>query len=314
MFVSGPPAVPPARRDLHLVRAARRTFSGPAGFLADPASRARVGRYLADMTRPYGQEVPADLPGGPLSPELGQSYGEMAEALIGPAVWPDEPVDLLVLAFSIHDLWPGRPAAAYLSHLTPGAPMAFALCDQGSAAAFSGLRIAREYVSSAGLRRALLIVVEQAALPYRSPVPLPSQHQAVAMLYGDGDGDGDGEAGGSDSGSGRPQARVTGLRQHPGVLPGEAAVLAAAGLKELAASHDEVGLVLSGTLAEVWAAPAAGRVRVMPPGQPSTGVWWGLIDELAGETGRPGLVVAADYDPGLGYLCLAAFETGPRPG
>jgi hypothetical protein len=303
VFVARPPAAPPLSRDFHLVRAVRRTFSGPAGFLADPASRARVGQYLADMAGPYGREVPAALFGDPLSPELGQSYGEMGEALLGSAVSPDESVDLLILAFSIHDLWPGRPAAAYLSHLTPGAPMAFALCDQGSAAAFSALRIAREYASSAGIRRALLIVVEQAALPYRSPVPLPAQHRGIAMLYGHSDGD-----------SARPMARVTGLRQHPGVLPGAAAGLAADDLKELAAGRQEVGLVLSAALAAVWTAPVAGRVRVMPPGQPSTGVWWGLIDEFDGAAGRPDLLVAADYDPGLGYLCLTAFETAPRPG
>ena len=299
MFVARPPAGPPLSRDLHLVRAVRRTFTGPAEFLADPGNRAPVGEYLADMARPYAREVPAALFGEPPSPALGHSYGEMAEALIGPAVPADEPVDMLVLAFSVHDLRPGRQTAAYLSHVTPGAPMAFAICDQGSAAAFSGLRIAREYASSAGIRRALLIVVEQAALPYSSPVPLPAQHRGVAMLCGDG---------------ARPQARITGLRQHAGVPPGDAAGLAEADLKELAASHHEVGLVLSAALAAVWTAPAAGRVRVMPPGQPSTGVWWGLIDELASDAGQPDLLVAADYDPGLRYLCLTAFETGPRSG
>jgi 4-hydroxymandelate oxidase len=273
-----------------------RSFTGPAEFLADAANRARVGEYLADMVRPYAREMPAALFGESPSPALGHSYGEMAEALIGSAVSAEEPVDLLVLAFSIHDLWPGRQTAAYLSHLTPGAPMAFAVCDQGPAAAFSGLRIARGYASSAAIRRALLIVVEQAALPYSTPVTLPSQHRGVAMLFGDG---------------ALPLARVTALRQHPGVPPGGAAALAAADLAELAAGHDEVGLVLGDALAAVWAAPGAGRVRVMPPGQPSTGVWCGLIDELTGDAGHPGLVVAADYDPGLRYLCLTAFAAGP---
>jgi hypothetical protein len=301
VFVARPPAGPPLHRDrdLHLVRAVRRSFTGPAEFLADPANRARVGEYLADMARPYAREVPAALFGESPSPALGHSYGEMAEALIGSAVTAEEPVDLLVLAFSIHDLWPGRQTAAYLSHLTPGAPMAFAVCDQGPAAAFSGLRIAREYASSAAIRRALLIVVEQAALPYSSPVTLPSQHRGVAMLLGDG---------------AVPLAWVTALRQHPGVPPGGAAGLAAADLAELAAGHHEVGLVLGDALAGVWAAPGAGRVRVMPPRQPSTGVWWGLIDELTGDAGHPGLVVVADYDPGLRYLCLTAFATGPRTG
>jgi 4-hydroxymandelate oxidase len=297
VFAARPPAGPSARRDLQLVRAVRRTFTGPAAFLADPAGRARVGEYLADMARPYALEVPAALFGEPPSPALGHSYGEMAEALIGPAVPAGEPVDLLVLAFSVHDLRPGRQTAAYLSHVTPGAPMAFAVCDQGSAAAFSGLRVAREYASSAGIRRALLIAVEQAALPYSCPEPLPAQHQGVAMLYGDGPA---------------PQATLAGLRQHPGVRPGDAASLAAADLKELAAGQDDVRLVVSDALGAVWAAPAAGRVRVMPPGQPSTGVWWGLTGELARDAGRRGLLVAADYDPGLRYLSLAAFSTGPR--
>lgn len=111
-----------------------------------------------------------------------------------------------------------------------------------------------------------------------------------------------------------PQARVAGVRQHPGVPPGGVAGLAAADLTELAAGHREVGLVLGDALAAAWTAPVAGRVRVMPPGQPSTAVWWGLIDELASGAGHPGLLVAADYDPGLRYLCLTAFDTGPRAG
>jgi hypothetical protein len=291
VFVTRPPAAPPPCRDLYLVRAERRAFEGPAGFLADPANRARVGEYLADMARPYVREVSAALFGEPPAPALGHSYGEMAEALIGPLVSEEEPVGLLVLAFSVHDLRPGRQTAAYLSHVTPGAPMAFAICDQGSAAAFSGLRIAREYASSAGIRRALLIVVEQASLPYDCPAPVPAQHRGVAMLYDDRAG---------------PAPRVAGVRQHPDVPPGTVAGLAAADLAELAGGR-KVGLVLGDALAAAWT-PPAGRVRVMPPGQPSTGVWWGLIDELGGDAGRPDLVVAADYDPGLRYLCLTAFE------
>ena len=162
-----------------LVGAQRRVFTGSAQFLADPANRARVAEYLTDMARPYAVEVSA------AGTALGHSYGEMAEPLIAALVPPDEPVDLLVLAFSVHDLRPGRQTAAYLSHVTPGSPMAFAICDQGSAAAFSGLRIAREYASSTGVRRALLIVVEQAEIPYDCRAQLPSQHRGVAMLYGD---------------------------------------------------------------------------------------------------------------------------------
>jgi hypothetical protein len=319
VFVARPPAATPLRHDLYLVRAGRRSFSGSAEFLADADNRARVGEYLADMGRPYGREVPAAPFGEPPSPDLGHSYGEMAEALIGSVVPADEPVDLLVLAFSVHDLRPGRQTAAYLSHVTPGEPMAFAVCDQGSAAAFSGLRIAREYAASASVQRALLVVVEQSSLPYDGPATLPAQHQAVAMLYhNEPDGDGPGRAvlGGS---SAIEPARVAGVRQHPGVPPGGVAALAAADLAGLAAGHQDVALVLSDALAAVWTAPAAGRVRVMPPGQPSTDVWWGLIDELTGDkdpdapVDPASLLVVADYDPRLRYLCLTAFDTAARP-
>jgi hypothetical protein len=321
VLVARPPAGPPARRDLHLVRAARRTFTGSAEFLGEAGNRARVGEYLADMARPYGLHVPATLFSAPPSGALGHSYGEMAQALIGPLVPADEPVGLLVLAFSVHDLRPGRQTAAYLSHVTPGAPMAFAICDQGCAAAFSGLRIAGEYVASAGIGRALLVVVEQAALPYPSPGPVPAQHQGIAMLYADAAAAGGDAAAASETGAATQdrdagamtRARVVGVRQHPGVPAAAVADLAAAGLSELAAGQDQVSLVLSSTAAAVWATPAAGRVRVMPPGQPSTGVWWGLLDELSGEAGqaRPGFVVAADYDPHLRYLCLTAFDLSP---
>ncbi len=265
MFVARPPASPTLRRDLDLVRAVRGTFTGPAEFLADPENRARVALYLTDLARPYGIAVPQAQFGEPPASNLGHSYGEMAAALIGSAVSEQEPVDLLVLAFSGHDLRPGRQTAAYLSDVTPGAPIAFAICDQGSMAAFSGLRIASEYAASAGISRALLIVVEQAALPYDCPVPLPARHQAVAMLYGD---------------CAQPQARVTRVHQHAGVEPADVATLAAADLADLAAGHQEIGLLLTDALAALWTDPAATRVRAIPPGQPSTGLWWTLIDEL----------------------------------
>src|SRR5215217_3634459 len=147
MFVTRP-GRPAPRTGLRLVRAERATFTGPAQFLSDEGNRASAGTYFADMTRPYGAEL------APVSAALGHSYGEMAKALLEKVVPAQEPVDLLVLAFSIHDMWPGRATAAYLSHLCPGTPLSFAICDQGSAAAFSGLRIAREYLGVAGCRQA----------------------------------------------------------------------------------------------------------------------------------------------------------------
>jgi hypothetical protein len=288
VFAARPPAGPAPRPDLHLAGAARRAFAGSTDFLADAENRARIAEYLADMTRPYAIEVAAEL--------TGHSYGEMAEPLIAELVCPDEPVDLLVLSFSGHDLRPGRPTAAHLSHVTPGSPLAFAVCDQGSAAPFSGLRIAREYACTAGVRRALLIAVEQAVIPYQCQARLPSEHRAVAMLFTD---------------SGPSRARVTDVCQHPDVPPEQVAGLAAAEAVRLSTGDHKVTLVLSDSLAEVWSVPPRGRVRVMPASQPFTGVWWGVIDELNASTGDRILLIAADYDPGLRYLCLTVFEKEP---
>ncbi|WP_158839832.1 2-hydroxy-acid oxidase [Saccharothrix deserti] len=259
---------------MRLIRAERRTFTGAAGILDDDDHRADVAAYFADMTRPFGAELDTEL--------SGHSYGEMAKALVAAVVPAAEPVDLLVLAFSIHDMWPGRATATYLSHLCPGTPLSFAVCDQGSAAPFTGLRVIRDY----GARRALLIVVEQASLPYDSTTAPPLEHRGVAMLY-----------------SGHPGTRVTDLRQYPDVAPEAVAGLASLGVAELSAGHPGARVVLSDSLAAVWPGPPD-HTRA-PVGQPTTGVWWHLAEALAGSGGP---VVIGDYDRELRYLCFAVVE------
>jgi 4-hydroxymandelate oxidase len=287
--VPGAPAVGPLGP--RLVRAERRTFAGPAGFLADAGNRAAVGAYLSDLVRAYPAEGEEALP-VPVSPEQGQSYGEMAEALIGALVPADQPVGLLVLAYSVHDLQPGRATATYLSHVCPGAPMSFAISDQGSAAAFSALRIVRDYPAAGGGGRSLVIVLEQAALPYGDGTGLPAQHRGVALLFEGGLND-----------PAQRTARLAGLVQRPNLAASVVARQAKADLAELAGGHPEVRLVVSRALAAVW--PGHPGDAVGPPDQPTTGLWWQVLDELDAGTG---LLVAADYDPELGCLCLAAFE------
>jgi hypothetical protein len=290
---------------LRLVRAERRSFAGPAEFLADPAGRAHLEGYLADLTRPYALRLDPAV-------EYGQSYGEMAEALIRATVPAGEPVDLLVVAFAVHDMQPGRATATYLSHVCPGTPLSFAICEQGSAAAFSGLRIAQDYTASAGCRRALLIVAEQAALPYHSTASLPVEHRAVALLF-------DGRpAGQADNGkhSAAPSWQVGDLRQLTGVGREQVPAAAAGQLAELSAGHHEVRVVLSATLADAWPHRPAELARVVPAGQPDTGLWWQLLDELEQFDAGPGscdLLVAADYEPELGYLCLVTIEPATEP-
>jgi hypothetical protein len=243
-----------------------------------PAHRAALDVYLADLVRPYGLALrDDDLPDG-------HTYGEMAAELIGDLVPPDEPVDLLVLAFAIPDLRPGRATATYLSHVCPGGPLAFAVCDQGSAAAFTGLRLAREYLRGPGCERALLLVVEQATLPYSTVeyAAVPERHAAVGLLCGR-------------SGA----TRLRALRQYPNFPAAQTADLL---VREAETAGPEVSVLLGAGLADVAGSLGSRRVQVAPTGQPHTGVWWELAAEPGGDE-----VLLADYDPLLRYLCLAHF-------
>jgi hypothetical protein len=259
---------------------ARRAFDGPARYLSYPAHRADLDRYTADLLRPYGLVASGDT--GP----AGQSYGEMGEALLREAVPDGEPVDLLVLAWSVPDVRPGRSTATYLSLVCPGNPMSFAICDQGPAAAFTALRLAAGYLDRGDAGRAVVLVLEQSTLPYPpvAPVPLPDRHAAVAIHCGR-------------SGA----ARLDSVRVQPDVAPEAAGALLG---KELADLPGHPALVVGGGLA----APDGYRVRGAPPGQPDTGVWWALADALAGDPGAT--TVVASYDPALRYLCLATVGPG----
>jgi 4-hydroxymandelate oxidase len=273
-------------------RAVRRRFPQPAYVAGDPAHTARLDVYLTDMLRPYDLA----LEPGALDRGRGQSYGEMSEALVESIVEPGDAVDLLILVYAIPDITPGRATATYLSHICPGNPMAFAICDQGTAGAFTGLRLVRDY-AAAGVRRALLVIVEQAELPYDPgvPVDVPTGHAAVALLFGDVDRDGAALA-----------ARLGAVRNRPEVDAVDVRTVLA----------DEVaGLSRDGSL--ILGAPLAGQlsdadrdIRMAPPGQPFTGVWWTLAGQITEVRPAGGAmrIVLADYDAQLRYLSVAAID------
>jgi hypothetical protein len=161
-------------------RAAYRTFDADCEFLRDPRHRANIGEYLTDMLDPYGLPLDEKL----LESGAGQSYGEMAAALVAELIEPDELIDLLVVAFGIPDVWPGRATATYLSEICPGNPLSFAICDQGVASAYTALRLVGEYVRTGACGRALLLALEQPTLPYEVPagVPVPGRAAAVGLV------------------------------------------------------------------------------------------------------------------------------------
>lgn len=254
-----------------LRRAESRRFPSPAALAADTGHAARLSVYLTDLLSPHD----LTLTPGALDPVRGQSYGEMAAELL-----PSSPIDLLVLAYDVPDISPGRAVSTYLTHVCPGQPMSFAVSDQGRAAAFTALSLIRTYAATHP--RALLIAVEQADLPYDPgvPVTLPAAHAAIALHL--------------DAAAAAALSSVT-------VLPDASPSLdVLSGLEGL----DATTVVLGGGLAGYAEDVKADRVVLADPAQPMTGVW----ESLAGlDLAASGRVAVADYDPGLRYLCVATF-------
>lgn len=250
-----------------LRRAVSRRYPSPAALAANPGHTARLSTYLTDLLSQHGLSLAPSA----LDPVRGQSYGEMAVELL-----PDSPIDLLVLAYDVPDISPGRAVSTYLTHVCPGEPMSFAVSDQGRAAAFTALSLMRVYAATHP--RALLIAVEQTDLPYDPgvPVSLPAANAGVALHL--------------DATSAAACVSVT-------VTPDADADAALDGL-------DASTVVLGGGLAALADDVKADRVVLADPAQPMTGVW----ESLAGlDLGTAGRIAVADYDPALRYLCVATF-------
>ena len=273
-YLGGPP-LPGVR----VRRVLARRFDGRSETSLDPDLRV----FVSDLTRPYGVPLREDL----LREGVGHSYGEMAEGLLREALPDGDPVDLLVLAFAIPDVRPGRSTAVHLSRFCAGSPLAFAVNDQGPSAAFTALRIVRDYQRTGGCRRGVVLLVEQASLHYTPPVPVqvPDHHSAVVLVCEESD-----------------RAELTVYQESMA-----SARSAAESVAERLALLGPEGVLVAGAGLDL---PADGRARtvVAPAGQPTTGVWSELAAGLPGwrEQQRP--VLVADHDPVLGRLGLVEFD------
>ncbi|MGD0700082.1 MAG: hypothetical protein ABSA02_09390 [Trebonia sp.] len=265
---------------------------------SDRAEHPAFSELIGDLVRPYGVPLRPDANGG-------HSYGEMLARLIGDLVPPAQPADVLILGFAMPDVWPERATATFLSHASPGGPLAFAVCEQGCAAGFTALRLARDYAAIGGCRRVLVTLAEQTRLDYEPPAPVsrPARHAAFAMLC---DAQPAPAAGGPGD-DGAPLLGAVGVL--PGVPAGQVPAILRRGLADLPLTEPGEGkrlLVLGEGLAPLVGDYLPGwRSVPHPPGQPLTGVWRELAT-WAAVPGRGGIAIA-DYDPGLRYLCIATF-------
>jgi hypothetical protein len=290
MFVTGPLSdgeLDGDRGQVRLHSAASRTFDELSGQVLNPAMRG----YVADMTAPFGIAVRADL----IEQGVGHSYGEMCVPLLAELVSEDRPADLLVLATAIPDVRLGRATATYLSWHCAGAPLSFAISDQGLLAAFTALHLIDGYARTGDCRRAVLLVAEQPTLFHELPAsaPIPDRAAAVGMVL-------------ETNGHG-----ALSLRRHTEPAEQDVADMLGAEVARVRGEGPEPTVLLGTHLAEVVAdRSVGGDVRVCGENQPFTGIWLELSRGLPGWRGSGGQVLLAEYDPTLGHLFSATVRFG----
>jgi len=216
------------------------------------------------------------------------SYSEMTDTLVLAAESGGEPLDLVVLAYSISELDPRRCVATRAHRLSAGDPFGFAISDQGTAAPFTALALIESYLRSGACHRALLVVAEQADVPYHVPTgtALPERDTAVALVL-------DRAAG----------ARVRALRLHASVAPSEVEARVAADLAALPSGPSGPS-GLSGSSGPVTVIGPGG----LPSGLVCTAPWWALAEELDRPDDDPRRTVLVNYEASLGYLGVLVVD------
>ncbi|WP_051950871.1 hypothetical protein [Actinacidiphila yeochonensis] len=339
------PTRPPHRLPLRLAAVISRQFDGTR-----PLDDDGISRYLSDVTGAYGAPDAArgatELAGRPVSSFAAMAVEVLADAgaeAAPDAVPPDGPaapdpaaagpvrrrrgsgIGQIVLAHATPDIDPRASAACYLVDSDPGRPLAFCLSDQGVGAPFLAVRVAGEYLRDADRGRALVVVLDQSAVPW--PVPdgtrLPIRDLAVGLVLdyddsadaADRAGGADGQAGSGTeraaSGTGADPAGHGGglaLQQWPDVGPDQMAGALTGYLDSVRGRFGgPVTLVLGQGVPE---APAE-RVERGDPDGLCTSVWTTLhrlVTDHDGSDGAAVTFVLAEYDPSLRQLSAAAIR------
>ncbi|MCC8246768.1 hypothetical protein [Saccharothrix luteola] len=228
-------------------------------------------RHFTDLTSLYGVAVRPEVLASP-----GTTFTALTRSLHA-GLAPLGPVELAIVAHATPDLDCRLAAATYLAEAVPGAPLSFSVSDVGRCAPFAALRIASDYAARHGFARALVVIADQATLPYEVD-DRPAGDAGVALLLEPG---------------GAPLSVV----HTPGVavvdLPDALAVALAS-----VVGPDERVAVVAGAGIDPELVRHGGTVRSAAAGYPCTSLWEGLADSL-------GRVVLVEHDPVTGDLGLA---------
>ncbi|MEH1166481.1 hypothetical protein V6V47_13950 [Micromonospora sp. CPCC 205539] len=277
--VPGAPVVLPLR----LAEARWRIFP-PADDELGPALYDQIDRYLGDLVVNYGRAYRPEV----LRDARPVSFAAMAAQIVG-----DGPsVDLVVLAHAKPDVDPRLSAGCLLTETLPGAPVAFAVSEQGRVAMFTALRVASAYAASEPFARVLVMAFDQRAVPWQvaEREAVPGIDAAVALVF---DRVPPGDPGG------------VLLWQHNGVAPDAVGDRLAADLAELAGRTNPTCPV------RVLAGPGVPPDALPPSLDRSDAVSWAgpMATSVwpAAATGA-GPLVLVEYDDRFGYLSLCRLD------
>ncbi|MFG2922587.1 hypothetical protein ACGFYA_13840 [Streptomyces sp. NPDC048305] len=158
---------------LRLVRAVHQVFPRGGIRIDDDFS----ARHFSDLTAAYGRSYrPGLVEGG-----TGNDFALMARQLVEGLGVPGEDVGAAVVAHATPDLDCRRAAATYLSDAWPHGPLAFGVGEQGGVTPFTALHLAGACARRNGMGHVLVLVLDQASLPYDPGTRLAGD-AGVAML------------------------------------------------------------------------------------------------------------------------------------
>lgn len=259
-----------------------RTFPG-----GRPLEDEGLDRYFTDMAAAFGHRYEST------ALDRATSYSSMAAEMLAALPPRVGRIDHIVLAHATPDIDCRASVGCFLVEAA-GDPIVFGVSDQGLAAPFTALRVAADFPRGERVSgRTVVLVLDQSSVPWEVPRRelVPACDAAVALVL-----------------QPAPAGRGVLLGQHSAVPPADVPDLLVEYLHAVAAWSAAPVTLVAGRHVPLTPAACAGvgQIRRVPEGRVCTGVW-ATMHELVGQP-APGVMVLAEYDPDLRYLCLATLE------
>jgi hypothetical protein len=245
-------------------------------------------RHLSDLTGCYGVTYRGDV----AERSTGNTFTTMAAELVEAVVTPDTPIELVIVAHATPDLDCRYAATTSLTHALPASSLVFAVSDCGLSTPYTALRLAGNYVRRLDYGGALVLLMDQATLPYDTAL---AGDAAVAILL-------------------RRQCPTgLALRQLAGVRPADMPAALVHALRAVAGADEGVAVIAGAGIDPDRDLPArAEAIWCAPTGYPCTATWEGLARHLGAGAGAR--VVLIDYDRQAGDLSVCAVgKPWPAP-